>query len=119
VGLVSPVEAAQLSANYTWALLPIEDSVTRFAFPSKSSSYVFSGAKILAICGACTSVAQWVKSNGVGEVIEPEVGALTDAFFAIEKGSHKTRVDQSSLEVLREKLQFDSFVRHLTKIVLG
>ena len=61
VGLVSSAEAAQINANYTWALLPIEDDVTRFAFPSKSSSYVFSGANILAVCGEATGVAQWVQ----------------------------------------------------------
>ena len=49
-GFVIPADAAQTSANFTWALLPIEDKVTKYAFPSKTSSYVMSGAKILAIC---------------------------------------------------------------------
>lgn len=117
-GLVSPTEAAQLNADYAWALLPIEDSVTKFAFPSKSSSYVLSGAKILAVCGEQTSVAKWVRANRVGEVVKPEIEAVTDAFFAIEKGEYIKCVDQSSREILRKKLRFEVFVKHLTKIVL-
>ena len=117
-GQVSPTEAAQLNADYAWALLPIKDSVTRFAFPSKSSSYVWAGANILAVCGEQTSVAKWVKSNRLGEVVKPEVDAVTDAFFAIEKGLYTARVDQSSRESLRGKLQFEFFVKHLTKIIL-
>ena len=39
-GLVSSTEAAQINVHYTGALLPIEDELTRFSFPSKSSSSV-------------------------------------------------------------------------------
>ncbi|MDB3895717.1 glycosyltransferase [Alphaproteobacteria bacterium] len=118
-GQVSPTEAAQLNADYAWALLPIEDSVTRFAFPSKSSSYVFSDANILAVCGEQTSVARWVRANRVGEVVKPEIKAVTDAFFAIEKGAHAELGDKSSREALRAKLRFEVFVKNLIRIILG
>ena len=118
-GRVSPTEAAQLNADYAWALLPIEDSVTRFAFPSKSSSYVFSDANILAVCGEQTSVARWVRANRVGEVVKPEIKAVTDAFFAIEKGAHAELGDKSSREALRAKLRFEVFVKNLIRIILG
>lgn len=117
-GQVSPTEAAQLNADYAWALLPIEDSVTRFAFPSKSSSYVFSGANILAVCGEQTSVARWVRANRAGEVAKPEAKAVTDAFFAIEKGAHSEPGDKSSREALKAKLRFDVFVKNLIRIIL-
>ena len=86
-GLVSSTEAAQITTDYTWALLPIEDEVTRFSFPSKSSSYVYSGANILAICSEETSVAQWVNTNQIGLVIKPQVNAIVDTFLKIEKGA--------------------------------
>lgn len=118
LGLVSPKEAAQVNANYTWALLPIEDDVTRFAFPSKSSSYVFSGANILAICGKQTGVAQWVQDNQVGLVVKPEVEAVVAAFFDIEKGLYHGVSDDASRESLKAKLRFEVFIEALGKIVL-
>ena len=117
-GLVSPTEAAQINAEYTWALLPIEDEVTRFAFPSKSSSYVFSGANILAVCGEQTGVAQWVRENRVGLVVEPEVEAVVAAFFDIEKGRYHESSDHTSREALKSKLRFEVFVQALDRIVL-
>ena len=92
--------------------------MTRFAFPSKSSSYVFSGANILAVCGEQTSVARWVRANRAGEVAKPEAKAVTDAFFAIEKGAHSEPGDQSSREALKAKLRFDVFVKNLIRIIL-
>lgn len=117
-GLVSPIEAAQINADYTWALLPIEDEVTRFAFPSKSSSYVFSGANILAVCGEQTGVAQWVKDNQVGLVIKPEVEAVVAAFFDVEKGLYHGGSDEASREALKAKLRFKVFIAALDRIVL-
>lgn len=117
-GLVSPKEAAQINANYTWALLPIEDDVTRFAFPSKSSSYVFSGANILAICGKQTGVAQWVQDNQVGLVVKPQVEAVVAAFFDIEKGLYRGVSNDASRESLKAKLRFEVFIEALDKIVL-
>ncbi|MDC0101071.1 glycosyltransferase [Alphaproteobacteria bacterium] len=117
-GQVSPIEAAQLNADYAWALLPIEDSVTRFAFPSKSSSYVVSGANILAVCGEHTSVARWVRANQAGHVVKPETKAVTEAFFAIEKGAHSELGNKSSREALKAKLRFDEFVKNLIRIIL-
>jgi len=117
VGLVSSAEAAQINANYTWALLPIEDDVTRFAFPSKSSSYVFSGANILAVCGEATGVAQWVQENQVGLVVKPELEAVVAAFFEIEKGLYRQVGDDMLRETLKAKLRFEVFVKALDDIV--
>jgi len=119
LGLVSPAEAAQVNADYTWALLPIEDEVTRFAFPSKSSSYVFSGAKILAVCGEHTSVAQWVKENCLGLVVKSDVNTLADTFFDIERGKYDALWDDSFRESMKSKLEFDVFVNALDRIVLA
>ena len=62
-GIVSATDADSIVSEYEWALLPIEDEITRYAFPSKISSYVCSGAKILSICTENTSVAKWIKSK--------------------------------------------------------
>lgn len=118
LGLVCPTEAAQINADYTWALLPIEDEVTRFAFPSKSSSYVFSGAKILAICGKHTSVANWVLQNQVGLVVTPEVEAVVNVFFDIEMGLYQESTNEISREALKTKLRFEVFIEALNTYIL-
>ena len=117
-GLVSSSEAAQINADYAWALLPIEDDVTRFSFPSKSSSYVFSGANILAVCSENTSVAQWVNANRVGLVVKPNMESIVDIFFKIEKGAFKDLIDEELRDALRVTLHFDVFIEALDKVVL-
>lgn len=117
-GLVTPTEAAQINADYSWALLPIEDDVTRFAFPSKSSSYVFSDANILAVCGEHTGVGQWVNKNRVGVVVKPQVEALAGIFLDIENGVVNGISDQHAREILKTKLRFEVFVDALDKIML-
>lgn len=118
LGVVSSREAAQLNADYSWALLPIEDEVTRYAFPSKSSSYVFSGASILAVCGTQTSVAQWVVDNDLGIVVDPSVNSLVEAFHKIERGKFSFDVSDQHRNALKEKLDFNFFVDELHKIVM-
>lgn len=117
-GLVSATEAAQLNAEYEWALLPIEDEVTRYAFPSKSSSYVFSGAFILAVCGQQTSVAQWVTSNRLGVVVEPDIDSLVDVFRKIETGDVDTACLDYDRSELKYDLSFERFVESLENIIL-
>lgn len=117
-GLVSATEAAQLNADYEWALLPIEDEVTRYAFPSKSSSYVFSGAFILAVCGEQTSVAKWVALNRLGVVVEPGTEALVSVFNQIERGDIETVGLDSDRAELKRSLSFDRFIESLGNIIL-
>lgn len=117
-GLISSTEAAQLNADYQWALLPIEDEVTRYAFPSKSSSYVYSGAFIAAICGGQTSVSLWVKKHKLGEVVAANVANLIEFFFAVEKN----QIDMSSFDTdrsqLKDSLSFEVFLAKLTELII-
>lgn len=116
-GLVSPSSAAQLNTDYSWALLPIEDDVTRFAFPSKSSSYVFSGTKIAAVCGHHTSVAAWVMDNKLGVVIAPKTNPLVEFFFAVENDLYDEMEFDMNRKQLKESLSFDVFVNQLSGLL--
>lgn len=118
-GLVSSTEAAQINANYTWALLTIEDEVTRFAFPSRLSSYVYSGANILAVCGDRTSVAQYVNANRVGLVVKPDMEAIIKSFFEIEKGSTQDLSYTEPRDALKAGLGFEAFVETLDRVVFA
>ncbi|MCK0536105.1 hypothetical protein [Alcanivorax quisquiliarum] len=84
LGVISASDAAALVAEHWWALLPIDDEVTRYAFPSKSSGYALAGAAVAAICGDETSVARWVKREGVGLVCPPHKSALVRFFSELE-----------------------------------
>ena len=118
LGLVTPLEAAQLNTVYDWALLPIEDEVTRYAFPSKTSSYVFSGAKILAICGQKTSVAEWVADKKLGVCVEPKVDEIVSIYQAIENNQLDETVFDMDRSELKSTLGFDSFVQQLYSLML-
>lgn len=117
-GNVSATQAAQINADYLWALLPIEDEVTRYAFPSKSSSYVFSGACILAICGSETSVAQWVVSNKLGLCVEPNAEALAETFRKIEAQVIRVSDFTSDRGKIAETLAFDYFLKQLKRVIM-
>lgn len=116
LGFIPAKEAALQVNQHRWALLPIDDEVTSYAFPSKSSGYALSGAGVLAICGVHTSVARWVVDQGVGVVCTPEHEALVRFFFDLEnKGNQSFAVTDN----LKCKLQIPYFSKSLKAVTLG
>jgi glycosyltransferase involved in cell wall biosynthesis len=97
LGFVDAKKAERLTSGYEWALLPIEDEVTKYAFPSKTSSYLSCGLNIISICAEQTSVAKWVVNNNYGINILPKVDNIVDIFFKIENGFtiNKKTVDKN------------------------
>lgn len=112
-GLVSSEDAAFISSSYEWALAPIEDQITRYAFPSKLSSYACTGAKILAICNDNTSVSKWVKEKKVGISAKPLLEELVDIFFKIENNELNVEYNNSDREKLKNYLSMNNFVKNL------
>ena len=107
-GLVGADIANELTAKYEWALLPIEDEVTRYAFPSKTSSYALCGTNILSICSDWTPVAKWVVSHNYGINTSPDIDNIVKAFFKIESGvaidPRKVDADYFSIERFAENI---------------
>lgn len=118
-GFVSADKAAQLNCEYEWALLPIEDDVTRYAFPSKSSSYVFADALIVAVCSRSTSVADWVVTNDLGVVVEPQAQELCQFFFDVENGNINRNQFSLDRSILKQQLGFELFVDRLSSLVFN
>jgi hypothetical protein len=116
-GLLSANEAAKLSAKYEWALLPIEDEITRYAFPSKTSSYVLSGSKILAICGYSTNVSKWVKFHKLGLSVKPNTEEIVETLFKIEKGLLDVSNFNDNPKELKKILTIDFFVEKLQEAI--
>lgn len=116
LGVISATEAAELVNQHRWALLPIDDEVTKYAFPSKSSGYALSGAGVLAICGEGTSVARWVAQQDVGLVCSADHDALVKCFFSIESlNGASFAVDDE----LRERLLIPHFAKKLRDYLLN
>lgn len=116
LGVIPPKKASDLLASYQWALLPIDDEVTKYAFPSKTSSYVVAGASILSICSHGTSVSTWVVENKFGINVLANEEDLVKNFFSIEKGLVKpVKFDN---ELMKKRLSIDIFVGRLNEIIL-
>jgi len=116
LGFIPATEAAEIVNQHRWALLPIDDEVTKYAFPSKSSGYALSGSGVLAVCGVHTSVARWVEHLKVGIVCEPDHDALVQCFFSLEK---KNRNNLAVGGRVRERLRISYFAERLSSVALG
>ena len=115
LGLIPASDASELVAQHRWALLPIDDEVTKYAFPSKSSGYALSGACVLAVCGSGTSVARWVMQHGMGVVCEADHDALVRCFFSLEKDTNCSFWMSNDM---RARLQIPYFAKRLSEICL-
>ena len=99
-GKVGVEEATKLVAHHKWALLPILDEATKYAFPSKSSTYVQCRTPILAICGKNNIVAKWINANKVGIVCEPNIDKLIECFFEMENLAFNINFDAKIIDEL-------------------
>ena len=113
-GLVDAKKANELTLGYEWALLPIDDEVTKYAFPSKTSSYVSCGVKILSICSNHTSVAKWVLNNNYGVNSLPNVDDLVAVLFEIENG---LTINNESVD--RDYFSIERFVQNISNVVFN
>lgn len=114
LGLISAAAAADLVNRHRWALLPLEDEVAKYAFPSKSSGYALSGTAVLAVCGKNTSVAKWVVEQNAGVVCEPDKQALIECFKRLEA----EQADSYGVpDELRESLRIPFFVERLEEVL--
>lgn len=117
-GFLRPSEANKLVSQHRWALLPINDEVTNYAFPSKSASYYSSGCKILGVCGSTTSVAKWIDSKRCGVHVPASVDDLVSVFFEIENDeSCAPNIQQQRVQVTTSSF-VESVWQHLQKIGL-
>ena len=72
----------------------------------------------MAVCSEETSVAQWVNANRFGLVVKPNVKAIVETFFDIEKGAFQDLSDEESRNVLKAGLRFEVFIEALNRVVL-
>ena len=80
LGKLSAFEASKVIQNSKKALLPIDDEICKFAFPSKASSYVKLGKPLVGICGKNTSVGVWINKFHLGHLVSPDIVSLREFF---------------------------------------
>lgn len=117
LGYKEPVEASEIVSRHRWALLPIEDEITKFAFPSKSSSYVMLGCNILAICSNTTSVSSWVNQYKLGLSIEPNYESVVKSFFKLERNEDLFNKILEVDELLLNDLRYETHVKNIAGIL--
>ncbi len=113
LGFIPAADAAELVNQHRWALLPIDDEVTKYAFPSKSSGYALSGTGVLAVCGEKTSVARWVAAHQVGLVCAADHDALVRCFFSLERHTYSPFLMNDDM---RTRLRIPYFAQRLSDI---
>jgi len=116
-GQVDSKTAQEFSYKFEWALLPIDDDVTLYAFPSKASTYVCSNSKILSICGEETVVAKWVKRNKLGLSINPDLKEVVNIFHKIESNQFSNLNFDMDRKTLRAILSYDFFLKSLIRTI--
>lgn len=110
LGQLSSQKASEYLSKKQWAILSIEDEVTKYAFPSKTSSYIINDCKILAICGENTSVANFINQLDLGMVSKPFKNEIIENFFKIEK--KEIEYNQISVNYKKE-ITVDKFVNKI------
>lgn len=118
LGKVGAKDAARMVNENSWALLPIEDEITNYSFPSKTSTYACSNSNILAICGQMTSVANWINKYKLGIVIEPKKNELVDTFFKIQNKELVMKGNDNTRNSFRKRLNIETFSNSLCTIIL-
>lgn len=117
LGVLDRLKAAELNIKYSWGLLPIDDQITEFAFPSKTSSYICSDINILAICGEKTPVAKLVSNKKLGIVVKPNIIHLVKAFSKIETGEYEDNDFSMLRKDLRPHLSIGAFVNNVYRVI--
>jgi glycosyltransferase involved in cell wall biosynthesis len=79
-GRLTVEASSQIISESKALLVPIEDEVCNFAFPSKIATYAASSSPLVCICGERTSVARWVLKNNAGFVVQPTNQGLEGLF---------------------------------------
>lgn len=109
---INAQEANKIISTYEWALLPIEEEASRYAFPSKTSSYLVCGSKILSICSNQSNIARWVTTNEYGINVIPNIENIVEMFFKIENGlSIKVK------KIDKDNFAINHFVQNIYDIV--
>ena len=109
---INAQEANKIISTYEWALLPIEGEASRYAFPSKTSSYLVCGSKILSISSNQSNIARWVTTNKYGINVIPNIENIVDTFFKIESG-HSIKVKK----IDSDNFSINRFVQNIYDIV--
>lgn len=114
LGKLPSDEASDYISKKRWAILSIEDEITKYAFPSKTSSYIINDCNIFAICGENTSIAKFINRLDLGIVSKPFAKEIVKNLFKVENKPF----DYELLPLdYKKELTVDYFVDSIINIV--
>ena len=117
LGTINPKDAASLASSYQWALLPIDERVLDYAFPSKASSYICMDSTIILICKQNNVLSDWILSHDLGYVIEPSHFEIIKTFKMLEEGKLVSKDNSPKREKVKKLLSMDNYVYKLTSLL--
>lgn len=114
LGKLSSHEASKQLLKKQWAILSLEDDICKYAFPSKTSSYIINDCRIFAISGAGTSITNYINRFDLGVVSRPNINEIVKNFFKIEK---KIISYSPPSENIKEEITMDYFVNKIIETI--
>ena len=111
LGIIDANKCNSILSSFEWAILPIEDEITKYAFPSKTSAYSVAGSKIISICSNNTSVSNWVEKNKIGFNVEPIEEKIVDALFKIE--NNEVQINMPDKDKISSYFSPDYFAKEI------
>lgn len=114
LGKLSSEDSSKYLSKKQWAILSIEDEITNYAFPSKTSSYVINDCKIFAICGENTSIKKFIHRLDLGVVSKPSITEIVENLFKIENNA----LEYKSIPIdYKKEITVDYFVNKIIETV--
>ena len=109
--------ARQMIAEADIAIVSLQDEVIRYAFPSKTMTYLSEGTPILAMVEKNSELAEFVSSKGLGAVVIP---GDTDGIYKFFKSLSENQLEfnrKHIIDVFEKEFSKTQFKSKLTRTV--
>jgi hypothetical protein len=111
-GVIPSEDAMVLLQKNKWALIPISAAVSGLAFPSKTSSCLMAGCKLIVISERQSSVGKWAESQRYGVSVGVEPAELAKLFHDLEcKPNGLSGVD---MKKIASTYSIENFVKNIS-----
>jgi len=115
-GYLPSDDCSKLLSRIEFSLLPFQEGIDSLAFPSKSSTYLACGNKIISICEDKNFLKEWVENNNLGININPSVELLVKFFQNIN--TYQNKFPKRSTPFMMNELTINHFSNTLKKVIL-
>ncbi len=117
---IPPEEMGSFLSSYKWGVVSIREEVDKYAFPSKTATYLAAGVPLLSISSPGSALEIWTNKNGFGITsscaIESILSTLkkTDSVSEDEYRGYMLKAHQYSLDYLKPEFHVDKLVKGIS-----